>query len=162
MWSDTMTEFVNAGNALARALLQIMAPSLPGAHVGELCVTELLFYLTRRPGLFDSYALFSDMLARPQDFLNGTAPLNITGAVHECVLDLNESTSRPARCTDAVGTDRDSFLWYVRGLCALSRLRLYLSRFDELHPSEQADRQVAKAIAAAINRKTEQFTTWFS
>ena len=35
-------------------------------------------------------------------------------------------------------------------------------RFDELHPSEQADRQVAKAIAAAINRRTEKFTTWFS
>ena len=38
MWSDTMTELVNAGNALSRALLQIMAPTLPGAHVGELCV----------------------------------------------------------------------------------------------------------------------------
>lgn len=33
-----MTELVNAGNALSRALLQIMAPTLPGAHVGELCV----------------------------------------------------------------------------------------------------------------------------
>lgn len=30
-----MTEMVNAGNALSRALLQILAPTLPGAHVGR-------------------------------------------------------------------------------------------------------------------------------
>lgn len=35
MWSDTMTEMVNAGNALSRALLQVLAPTLPGAHVGR-------------------------------------------------------------------------------------------------------------------------------
>ena len=63
--------------------------------------------------MFDSYALFSEMLARPQDFLNGTAPLDITGAVHACVFDLNEDTSAAGRCTDAVGSDRDSFLWCV-------------------------------------------------
>lgn len=31
-----MTEMVNAGNALSHALLQLLAPTLPGAHVGEL------------------------------------------------------------------------------------------------------------------------------
>ena len=30
-----MTELVNSGNALSKALLQILAPALPGAHVGE-------------------------------------------------------------------------------------------------------------------------------
>ena len=67
--------------------------------------------LLLRAGLFDSHALFSDMYSRPQDFLNGTAPLNVTGAVHSCVYQLNESTSDPGVCTDAVGTDQDSFLW---------------------------------------------------
>lgn len=66
------------------------------------------------------------MLARPQDFLNGTAPLNTTGAVHACVFDLNESTSAAGRCTDAVGSDRDSFLWYVSWLVArCQRLKFY-------------------------------------
>ena len=53
------------------------------------------------------------MINRPQLFLNGTAPLNVTGAAHSCVFELNESTSDPGVCTDAVGTDQDSFLWYV-------------------------------------------------
>ena len=62
-------------------------------------------------GLFDSHSLFADIYARPQLYLNGTAPLNVTGAVHACVLELNESTSDPGVCTDATGTDQDSFLW---------------------------------------------------
>ena len=33
-WSIFMTELVNAGNALSRAFLQLLAPTLPGAHVG--------------------------------------------------------------------------------------------------------------------------------
>ena len=63
------------------------------------------------------------MFNEPQLFLNGTAPLNVTGAVHACVFQLNESTGDPGACTDATGTDMDSFLWYVcemgpaRGLC---------------------------------------------
>ena len=38
-WSILMTEMVNAGNALSRALLEILAPTLPGAHVGECCLS---------------------------------------------------------------------------------------------------------------------------
>ena len=52
-----------------------------------------------------------DMFTHPQRFLNGTAPLNVTGAVHACVFELNESTSDPGVCTDATGTAQDSFLW---------------------------------------------------
>lgn len=33
-WSVLMTEMVNTGNALSRALLELLAPTLPGAHVG--------------------------------------------------------------------------------------------------------------------------------
>lgn len=53
------------------------------------------------------------MFAHPAKYLNGTAPLNVTGAVQECVFDLNENTSDMGRCTIAQGTDRDSFLWFV-------------------------------------------------
>ena len=62
-------------------------------------------------GLFDSHSLFTDIFARPQLYLNGTAPLNVTGAVHACVLEPDESPTDPGVCTDAVGTDQDSFLW---------------------------------------------------
>ena len=66
---------------------------------------------SQRIGLFDSHTLFADMYNEPQNFLNGTAPLNVTGAVHSCVYKLNESTSDTGVCTNAVGTDQDSFLW---------------------------------------------------
>jgi hypothetical protein len=36
------------------------------------------------------------------------------------------------------------------------------SRFDELHPSEQADRIVAREIAQAIEGRANQWTTWLS
>ncbi|KAI0648790.1 hypothetical protein C8Q79DRAFT_903066 [Trametes meyenii] len=128
-WSVFMAELTKSGNAIADLQLQLLAPKLHGAHIG----------------LFDSHALFTDMINRPQMYLNGTAPLNVTGAAHACVFQENESTGDPGVCTDAVGSDRDSFLWY-----------------DELHPSEQAERQVAKLISDVIHRKTEQWITWLS
>nr|VWO97463.1 Mannitol 1-phosphate dehydrogenase [Ganoderma boninense] len=128
-WSVFMKELTTSGNAIARLELQLLAPTLHGAHVG----------------FFDSHSLFADMVARPQLYLNGTAPLNVTGAVHSCVFDLNESTGDPGVCTDATGTDQDSFLW-----------------FDELHPSVQAERVVAKAISDVIHRRSEKWITWLS
>ncbi|KAK7457129.1 hypothetical protein VKT23_010429 [Stygiomarasmius scandens] len=96
-------------------------------------------------GFFDSYGLFKDMLANPSMYLNGTAPLNVTIPLKSCVYNLNESTSDTGVCTIAQGTDRDSYLWY-----------------DELHPSEQADRMVAKEIAEVIQGKKNRWTTWLS
>ena len=51
------------------------------------------------------------MYTHPALYLNGTAPLNVMGAVHACVFKEGESTGDPGECTDAVGTDQDSFLW---------------------------------------------------
>lgn len=48
------------------------------------------------------------------------------------------------------------FASYVHDIIA----RLF--RFDELHPSEQTDRVVAREVAAAIRRKSSKWTTWFS
>ncbi|OBZ65266.1 hypothetical protein A0H81_14749 [Grifola frondosa] len=119
-WSVFMTELVNSGNALSKLMLQALAPSLHGAHLG----------------LFDSYGLISDIISHPQNYLNGTAPLNVTGAAHACVFKEGESTSDPGVCTIVTGAAADSFLWY-----------------DELHPSEQTDRVIAKEIADAIREK---------
>ena len=49
------------------------------------------------------------MYARPQLYLNGTGPFNVTGASHACVFQENESQHDQGVCTDA--PDPDSFLW---------------------------------------------------
>ena len=49
------------------------------------------------------------MYARPQLYLNGTGPFNVTGASHACVFQENESQYDRGVCTDA--PDPDSFLW---------------------------------------------------
>jgi len=126
-WSVVMTELVLSGNALTKALLQALTPSLHGSHLG----------------LFDSHSLFADMFANPSLYLNGTAPLNVTGAVNSCVFQIDGTTGACTTVTDRAA--RDSFLW-----------------FDELHPSEQADRVVAREISQAIQGKTSKWTTWLS
>ncbi|KAK0436820.1 carbohydrate esterase family 16 protein [Desarmillaria tabescens] len=82
-------------------------------------------------GIFDSHGLFQDMHDNPAAYLNGTAPLNVT-----------EGGGTPV-CTTAQGTDKDSFLWY-----------------DELHPSEQANRIVAREIAQVTRGEENKWTTW--
>jgi len=128
-WSIFMTELTTSGNEIGKLMLQALPASLPGATIG----------------LFDSHALFSDMIAHPANYLNGTVPLNVTGAVLACVFAENQDTQSGGNCTEATGSAKDSFLW-----------------FDELHPSEQADRVVARQITNAIQRKSEKWTTWFS
>ncbi|KAJ7723270.1 GDSL lipase/esterase [Mycena maculata] len=126
-WSITMTEMTRSGNRLTQLMLQTLAPTLPGSHIA----------------LFDSHALFQDMYDHPALYLNGTAPLNVTGAWDSCVYPLG-GIGTPD-CTIANGTARDSFLWT-----------------DELHPSEQADRIVAREIALTLEGKGSQWTTWLS
>ncbi|KAM5530586.1 hypothetical protein V8D89_015745 [Ganoderma adspersum] len=128
-WHQFVKELTNAGNAIARLKLQLLAPTLSGAHIG----------------FFDSHALFTDIYRNPKVYLNGTAPLNVTGAVHSCIFKQGESVHDTGVCTIAKGTDQDSFLWY-----------------DELHPSVQTERVVAKAISDVILRKSEQWITWLS
>ncbi|KAI0047891.1 carbohydrate esterase family 16 protein [Auriscalpium vulgare] len=128
-WHLSITELTAAYNAIAKLLLAALPATHPGAHIG----------------LFDSYGLFTDILNRPAAYLNGTAPLNTTGAVHACVFQEDESTSDPGTCFDAEGSARDSFIW-----------------FDELHPSEQADRVVAREIANVIEGKDSKWASWFS
>ncbi|KAK0472419.1 hypothetical protein EDD18DRAFT_443542 [Armillaria luteobubalina] len=123
-WSVFMRELVLSGNALSRAMLQALVPEVPGAHIG----------------IFDSHGLFQDMHDNPAAYLNGTAPLNVTGAAVSCVF---AEGGGSYVCTTAYGSDRDSFLWY-----------------DELHPSEQADRIVAREIAQVARGEENKWTTW--
>ncbi|KAJ4491124.1 carbohydrate esterase family 16 protein [Lentinula edodes] len=126
-WSVSMTELALSGNDLTQLKLQALLPQIPDAHVAH----------------FDSHSLFQDMFDNPSQYLNGTAPLNVTGCINSCVFQVNEPDS--GVCTLVNGTDRDSYLWY-----------------DELHPSEQADRIVARERALVMEGKTSKWATWLS
>ncbi|KAG6864112.1 hypothetical protein C0991_012434 [Blastosporella zonata] len=126
-WSNFMTEMSLSGNAITKLMLTALAPTLRDAHIG----------------IFDSHALFTDMYTHPAAYLNGTAPLNVTGAISSCIFELNGSTGNCTTVTDPKA--QDSYLWY-----------------DELHPSEQADRMVAKEIATVIQGEHSKWTTWLS
>ncbi|KAH9916237.1 hypothetical protein B0H21DRAFT_781973 [Amylocystis lapponica] len=116
-WNVFMHEITNTGNNLSLLKVQALVPSLPGAHVGY----------------FDSYGLISDIIDYPQNYLNGSAPYNVTGCINSCVFQENESQADPGDCYVTTGTAIDSFLWY-----------------DELHPSEQTDRVIGREMAASI------------
>ncbi|KAF9061432.1 GDSL lipase/acylhydrolase [Rhodocollybia butyracea] len=126
-WSVFMNELVLTGNEETLLKLEALLPHIPDAHVAH----------------FDSHGLFQDMFNHPSEFLNGTAPLNVTGCVNSCVFQVNDPNN--SVCTLVNGTDRDSYLW-----------------FDELHPSEQADRIVAREMALVMEGKSSLWATWLS
>lgn len=128
-WTIFMAELVRSGNSLSLLMLEALAPSLPGAHIGKMREVERdMLELTRhRAGLFNSNGFFQDILDHPSNYLNGTAPINITGAVRACVYQEFESTSDTGACTIAQGSDRDSFLWWV-----VTDSPEFLSRFEHL------------------------------
>jgi len=109
-----MANLVQSGNSLSHGYLSNLALTLSNAHIG----------------LFDSYALFSDMYNHPEQYLNGTDPLNVDSSISQSNVPL--------------GPRRASYLWW-----------------DALHPSEQADRIVAREIVKAVNGQGS-YTTWFS
>jgi hypothetical protein len=109
-WSVLMREMVLAGNALTKLMLQALAPTLPGSHIA----------------VFDSHSLIQDMFDHPALYLNGTAPLNVTGSFPPLLwlkdVSLTHSTGcwnscvapfggGNLTCTVQQGTARDSYLW---------------------------------------------------
>lgn len=77
-----------------------------------------------------------DIYNNPSEYLNGSAPLNVTGYVNHCNL-----TGQ-----DCVASDSpDSFMWY-----------------DPLHPSEQTDRIVAKTFVDVVKGASKWATYWSS
>ncbi|KAF9450391.1 carbohydrate esterase family 16 protein [Macrolepiota fuliginosa MF-IS2] len=94
-------------------------------------------------GIFDTHSMFNDVIANPSKYLNGTAPLNTTGCIKACVYEVGTEINT---CTFyANGTDRDSFVWW-----------------DELHASEQADRNIAKQISNIITGVGSPWINWLS
>lgn len=77
------------------------------------------------------------MYNNPSAYLNGSAPLSVTSWINQCT-DLNGTvcTARPSP---------DSYLWY-----------------DELHPSEQADRNVAKEFVKVVGGESGFARYWSS
>jgi len=65
------------------------------------------------------------MIENPAQYLNGTAPANVTGFEYQC-----DPSGSPCH---SLGSP-DSFFWY-----------------DSLHPSEQADRNIAKEFVKVIS-----------
>ncbi|KAL1747186.1 hypothetical protein HDZ31DRAFT_80656 [Schizophyllum fasciatum] len=128
-WNIFIQELTTAGNKLAELMLKQLVPTLEGAHVA----------------LFDSHALFTEMIANPGDYLNGTAPINVTTAIRTCDWKEGQDQTDTVTCTTVNGTDRDSYMW-----------------MDELHPSEQADRVLAQQIAKVVQGEVNKYTTWLS
>lgn len=128
-WANVMTELTLSGNALSKLMLRDLAPQLRDTHIA----------------LFDSHSLFADIHAHPEQYLNGTAPLNVTGSLNGCPFEVNGGPIGGA-CPVATAdrSVRDSFLWW-----------------DELHPSEQTDRIVAREISKALKGNT-RWATWIS
>ena len=78
----------------------------------------------------------TDIYYNPSEYLNGTAPLNVTGTVNQCNLQGGD-------CVRA--TSPDSFMW-----------------FDNLHPSEQTDRVIAKNFVEVVKGESKWATYWSS
>ncbi|KAF2636804.1 hypothetical protein P280DRAFT_408327 [Massarina eburnea CBS 473.64] len=94
--------------------------------------------LTEYPGIkvanFDVNALITDIWTHPSLYLNGTAPLNTTGVVNQCDASGNNCVRSQSP---------DSYVW-----------------FDELHPSEQTDRVVAREFVGVLGGESRWATYW--
>lgn len=76
----------------------------------------------------------TDIHNNPSAYLNGTAPLNVDGYVNHC-------NTTGGDCV--ASTSPDSFLWY-----------------DELHPSEQAERVIAREFVNVVEGDSQWATYW--
>lgn len=83
---------------------------------------------------FDVNSLITDMWTNPTNYLNGTAPANVTGIIDRC-------DAQGSHCVEA--PSKDSYLWY-----------------DELHPSEQADRIIAREFVGVLDGKSKWAQYW--
>lgn len=78
----------------------------------------------------------TDIHDNPSEYLNGTAPLNVTGYINHCNLTGGDCVTNP---------NPDSFTWY-----------------DELHPSEQVERVIAMNFVDVVKGASQWATYWSS
>ena len=78
----------------------------------------------------------TDIIDNPTEYLNGTAPLNVTGFSHVCNVTGGDCVA---------STSPDSYVW-----------------FDPLHPSEQTERVIAKNFVDVVKGASKWATYWSS
>ncbi|KAJ7156144.1 GDSL-like Lipase/Acylhydrolase-domain-containing protein [Mycena filopes] len=76
--------------------------------------------------MFDTYGLFQDMYNEPARWFNGSIPANVTGHCHQCP---DPNDFRQCGVGDCTLDERDSYMFW-----------------DELHPSEQTGRNLAREM----------------
>jgi phospholipase/lecithinase/hemolysin len=93
----------------------------------------------RYPGasiaIFDVHSLLTDIYINPTDYL--TSPANVTGQYFLC------DVATGSICTSQTDIGLDHFLWY-----------------DELHPSQQTDKTIAKEFANVVKGTSKYATYW--
>ena len=77
-----------------------------------------------------------DIHRNPSEYLNGSAPLIVHGYVNHCNLTGGDCVANP---------HPDSFMW-----------------LDELHPSEQTERVIAKNFVDVVNGSSKWASYWSS
>ncbi|PWY92183.1 hypothetical protein BO70DRAFT_305454, partial [Aspergillus heteromorphus CBS 117.55] len=91
----------------------------------------------RYPGsgfaVFDVHALMTDIWNNPADYLNGTVPYNVTSSIYRC----------GSPC--AAGDVQDSYMWW-----------------NDLHPSQQVDRVIAREFVDLVKGGSKWATYWRS
>ncbi|TFL01910.1 GDSL lipase/esterase [Pterulicium gracile] len=127
-WNLEIRQLAETSNALTSLMLTELAPRLKDAHIG----------------LFDSHALFRDILAKPSVYLNGTGPMELRQPAKRCEYkpNVDVATAKPV-CTLVPASDADNHVWY-----------------DELHPSEQVNRVIAREIVRVTSGQSSTWTRW--
>ncbi|KAF8688392.1 GDSL-like Lipase/Acylhydrolase, partial [Rhizoctonia solani] len=96
-------------------------------------------FLGARIGLFDSFGLFNDIYNNPWKYLVGP-DYNVKDAINACRY---PEGSSELICVNQPPEVHDSFLWW-----------------DEIHPSEQTNRVIARHLLAAL-KGTSPFVSWY-
>lgn len=90
---------------------------------------------------FNVNQLMQDMYDSPEMYFNGTSAANVTGFENHCV---QNATGDGTICSKAEGgMSPDSFMWY-----------------DELHPSTQTDRVIARSFLDVLNGNSTYADYW--
>jgi hypothetical protein len=114
----------------------LIAQRFPGARFALMDMYGLVgAQLLKHLQMADEWQIL-DIWNNPTQYLNGTAPANVTGFISHCNMDSSVCTQLPSP---------DSFLWY-----------------DESHPSQQADRIIAREFVGVIKRESRWATYWAS
>ncbi|KAG8721787.1 hypothetical protein FRC09_007376 [Ceratobasidium sp. 395] len=90
-------------------------------------------------GLFDSYRLFKDIYENPAPYLVGP-PYNVDDAIEACKFPYGDDV---LVCIKQPAAVHDSYLWR-----------------DEVHPSSQVDRVLARHILSVLNGQAP-FLSWY-